>query len=105
MYRNTHLLGALAAGLAATAFMSSAADAGTPWIKYRQQHQLNRIGNGVSNGSLKPWETNRLLQGQTHISNLRAKARADGVVTFGERLRIQGAQSVQGFRIYRLKHN
>ncbi len=96
---------ALIVAVGAVVFATSAAEAGTPWIKYRQNHQLNRIGSGVTNGSLKPGETNRLLQGQTHISNLRAKARADGVVTFGERLRIHGAQSVQGFRIYHLKHN
>ncbi len=93
-------------GLTVLAFTAGVADAGTPWIKARQQNQLNRIGNGVSNGSLTAGETARLLNGQARIANLRAAAKAnDGVVGPVERLLIHGAQNRQSNRIFRLKHN
>lgn len=91
--------------LAAFAVTAGAADAGTPWIKKRQQHQLNKIGRGVASGALTGGETARLLNGQARVANMRANAHADGVVTLGERLRIHGAQTRQSLRIYRLKHN
>lgn len=96
---------ALILAASALALTAGAADAGTPWIKHRQQHQLNRIGNGVGSGALNAGETARLLNGQARVANLRANAKADGVVTLGERLRIHGAQNWQSLRIYHLKHN
>jgi len=81
------------------------ADAGTPWIKHRQHHQLARIGNGVATGALTPSERWRLLAGQARVSALRSAARADGVVKPGERIFIHTAQNWQSLRIYHLKHN
>lgn len=97
---------ALILGLTALAVTASAADAGTPWIKHRQQKQLNKIANGISNGKLTGGETVRLLKGQARVANMRAAAKAnDGVVGPLERLAIHGAQTRQSLRIYRLKHN
>ena len=45
--------------LAALAVTAGAADAGTPWIKKRQQHQLNKMGRGVASGALTGGETAR----------------------------------------------
>ena len=85
---------------------AGAAQAGTPWIKHRQQHQLTRIGNGITSARLTAGEAARLLNGQVYIANLRAAAKAnDGVVGPGERLLIHGAQTWQSLRIYHLKHN
>ena len=97
---------ALGLGLTVLMVTASVADAGTPWIKHRQQNQLNRIGNGVASGQLSAGETARLLNGQARIANMRAAAKAnDGVVGPVERLLIHGAQNWQSNRIYRLKHN
>lgn len=97
---------ALILGLTALAVTASAANAGTPWIKHRQQRQLDKIAHGIASGRLTAGETARLLQGQARVANLRALAKAnDGVVGPLERLAIHNAQTRQAFRIYRLKHN
>jgi hypothetical protein len=90
---------------AALAVAVSAADAGTPWIKHRQDRQFNKINRGLVTGRLTTGEGLRLLHGQVRVANMRNNAKADGVVTLGERLRITGAQTWQGLRIYGLKHN
>jgi len=88
--------------LAAT---SSTTFAATPWINARQNAQAHRIYNGVTAGRLSFGETQRLLKGQAHVQRLENKAKADGVVTLGERARIHAAQSVQSARIFWHKHN
>jgi hypothetical protein len=87
------------------AVTSSATFAATPLINARQHAQSNRIAQGVVSGELTPGEQARLLNGQNHVQNLKTMAKADGVVTLGERLRINTAQSVQGARIFWHKHN
>jgi hypothetical protein len=87
------------------AVTSATSFAGTPWINARQNAQANRINNGVVSGQLTPTETAKLVQGQNHVQNLENKAKADGVVTPFERLRIHTAQNVQSARIFIKKHN
>ena len=87
------------------AVTSATSFAGTPWINARQNAQANRINNGVVSGRLTPTETVKLVQGQNHVQNLENKAKADGVVTPFERLRIHAAQNVQSARIFIKKHN
>ena len=88
--------------LAVTSSMTFAA---TPLINARQNVQAHRIFNGVASGRLTFGETQRLLKGQAHVQRLENKAKADGVVTLGERARIHAAQSVQSARIFWRKHN
>ena len=47
----------------------------------------------------------KLVKGQAHVQNLENQAKADGVVTPFERLRIHTAQNVQSARIFIKKHN
>ena len=87
------------------AVTSASSFAGTPWINARQNAQAQRISNGVASGRLTPTETMKLVQGQAHVQNLENQAKADGVVTPFERLRIHTAQNVQSARIFIKKHN
>jgi hypothetical protein len=79
--------------------------AGTPWINARQNVQAHRIFNGVQSGRLTFNETQKLLQGQARVQNLKNQAKADGIVTPLERARIHTAQNVQSARIFLKKHN
>jgi len=79
--------------------------AGTPVINQRQANQQNRINQGVASGQLTGNETARLQRGQARVANMKANAKADGVVTRSERAQIRHTQNVQSNRIYNKKHN
>lgn len=81
------------------------AQADTPRVDQRAANQQQRIDQGVASGSLTPRESNRLERGQQHVDNMEARARADGVVTRQERVRLQQAQNVESGRIYAQKHD
>jgi hypothetical protein len=97
--KKTVLFAALAVVLTAPAF------AGTPHYDARQQHQRERIGNGVQNGELTMRETRRLAAGQVHLNRVERRAKADGVVTNRERAHMQHEANQQSRRIYRQKHD
>ena len=77
----------------------------TPRVDQREANQERRIEQGVASGSLTQREANRLERGQQHVENMEARAKADGVVTRGERARLHQAQDVQSRRIYNQKHD
>lgn len=79
--------------------------AGTPGYDARQQHQRERIGNGVQSGELTMRETRRLAAGQVHLNRVERRAKADGVVTARERAHLQHEANQQSRRIYRQKHD
>ena len=81
------------------------AQANTPRVYQRQANQEQRIDQGVASGSLTQREANRLERGQQHVDNMENRAKADGVVTRGERARLHQAQDVQSARIHRQKHD
>lgn len=81
------------------------AQANTPRVDQRQANQEQRIDQGVASGSLTEREANRLERGQQHVDNMENRAKADGVVTRGERARLHQAQEVQSRRIYTQKHD
>jgi hypothetical protein len=81
------------------------AQANTPRVDQRQANQEQRIDQGVASGSLTQREANRLDHGQQHVDNMENRAKADGVVTRGERARLHQAQEVQSGRIYAQKHD
>lgn len=81
------------------------AQANTPRVDQRQANQEQRIDQGVASGSLTQREANRLENGQQHVNNMENRAKADGVVTRGERARLHQAQDRQSDRIYRQKHD
>jgi hypothetical protein len=77
----------------------------TPRVDQREANQERRIDQGVASGSLTQREANRLERGQQRVENMEARAKADGVVTRGERARLHQAQDVQSRRIYNQKHD
>jgi len=81
------------------------AQANTPRVDQRQANQEQRIDQGVASGNLTQREANRLERGQQHVDNMENRAKADGVVTRGERARLHQAQDVQSARIHRQKHD
>ena len=78
--------------------------AGTPRYDARQQHQRERIVNGMHNGELTARETRRLAAGQVHLNRVERRAKADGVVTGRERAHMQHEANQQSRRIHRQKH-
>jgi len=91
---------------AALAIMvAGSAMAGTPGYNARQQHQRERIVNGVNSGELTMRETRRLAAGQVHLNRVERRAKADGVVTARERAHMQHEANQQSRRIYRQKHD
>ena len=77
----------------------------TPRVDTRQAEQNARINQGVASGELTNREAARLRRGQAHVQNMENRATADGVVTKGEKARIEQAQDVQSARIARQKHD
>jgi hypothetical protein len=103
MKRIAQILFALA--LVTTLAGAAAADPCTPRVDRRQAAQRARIRQGVGSGELTPRETMRLRMGQRHVRRVERRAKADGVVTRGERARLNHAQNRESRRIHRLKHN
>lgn len=85
--------------------LAAFAQANTPRVDQRQANQERRIEQGVNSGALTEREAARMERGQEHVQNLEDKAKADGVVTKGERARLHAAQDAQSARIYRQKHD
>lgn len=96
---------AIAVAAVIASVSAGSALAATPLINWRQNNQDHRIYNGIASGRLSYGESQRLNAGQEHVSDLKAQAHADGVVTPWERARILNAQNVQSARIFHLKHN
>lgn len=97
---------AIAAAIVVSALaLPAVAQTGTPGIDQRQANQQQRIDQGVQSGSLTPQEAARLERGQAKVQRMEDKAKADGVVTAGERRAIQREQDHQSRRIARQKHD
>jgi hypothetical protein len=95
----------IAAAIATVISVPVLAQANTPGIDQRQANQERRIDQGVASGELNARETARLDRGQNRVDNMENRAKADGVVTKGERAIIHNAQDRQSARIYRQKHD
>lgn len=94
-------VGVLVLGMSGMVF----AQAETPVIDQRQLNQEKRIDQGIASGQLNEREANRLNKQQEHINKIEDKAKADGVVTKGERARIDHAQDRASRHIAREKHD
>ena len=73
--------------------------AATPIAFKTQVNQRARIVSGVVNGELTPTEIKVLNSEQKHIRRVKRRAKADGVVTREERVRIKRKQRRAGKRI------
>lgn len=83
----------------------AAAQTATPGIDARQANQQSRIDRGVASGQLTNREAGNLQRGQARVQRIEDRAKLDGVVTRGERARINRAQNVESRKIYNRKHN
>lgn len=81
------------------------ADLNTPRIDQREAQQRARIQQGLRSGELTAQEAHRLGAQQNHINRLEQAAKADGVVTPGERRRLMQQQNRASQNIFRSKHN
>lgn len=94
--------------LAVAAFLTAMAlpaMAGTPGLDAREQNQRERIAQGVRSGELTRPETRRLVRGEVRLHRHERIAKADGVVTGVERVRLQRNASRMSQRIYVQKHD
>jgi hypothetical protein len=84
--RNTSLAALIACtALGAWAQTPAPAAPATPQVDQRQQQQQARIQQGVASGALTGREARRLQREQRAIQRAETQAKADGVVTPGER--------------------
>lgn len=92
-------------GLVITFSAAASAQSGTNGIDARENNQKQRIVNGVKSGDLGFKETARLLNQQADIRKFERKAKADGTVTFGERVRLHRELNQASRNIRRKKNN
>lgn len=86
-------------------FAAAAAFADTPRADARQDHQDDRIDQGVASGELTQREAVKLDAQQEHIENKEDRAEADGVVTKREKASIERSQDRANRRIAKQKHD
>lgn len=99
----TLFLACTAAG--AMAQTPPAGAASTPVVDARQAQQQGRINQGVASGELTRREARQLRHQQQHIAHAEARAKADGVVTPGERAKLDRMQDRASRNIHRQKHD
>jgi hypothetical protein len=88
-----------------TASASAFAHGTMPRVDARQDHQSQRIGQGVASGELTAREAVRLEHGQRRVEHAEQRALADGVVTRREQFRLHDLQQAESRRIYVQKHD
>jgi hypothetical protein len=64
-----------------------------------------RIAQGVRSGELTRPETRRIVRGEIRLHRHERIARSDGIVTPGERYRLERNADRMSARIYRQKHD
>lgn len=77
----------------------------TPGLDRREANQQSRIYNGVHDGSINRGEFNRLERGENRINQAEARAKADGVVTPGERTRLNNMANRESTAIHNARTN
>jgi hypothetical protein len=92
--------------LASVLFTASfAAMADTPVLDQREANQRERIMQGAKSGELTRPEAHRLARGEKRLNRHEAIAKADGVVSSGERKQLRHEARRMNKRIYRQKHD
>lgn len=84
---------------------AAAAPAATPGIDQRQQTQEQRIDQGQASGQLTRRESRKLDHQQARINRTESAAKADGVVTPGERKHLHALQNHASKSIHHQKHD
>ena len=92
-------------GLVIAFSAATSAQSNTNGIDAREKNQKQRIVNGVKSGDLGFKETAKLLNQQAEIRKFERKAKADGTVTLGERVRLHRELNQAGRNINRKKND
>lgn len=95
----------LAAALLTAFTTIASAHPHTPGVDRRQARQQVRIRHGARCDVLTRAEVRRLRMGQRHLRRMEWRAKRDGNVTRGERMRLQRGLDRQDRMIRRYKHN
>ncbi|WNJ21087.1 hypothetical protein [Pontibacter sp. G13] len=74
-------------------------------VRQTQRSQANRITQGIATGELTRREACQLTKQQKRIQKTKRAAKADGVVTPGERAVLNRQQQQASRAIYRQKHD
>ena len=88
--------------------LSNIAYAGThdpQQVKARQEHQQQRIQQGVHNGSLTPHDTQKIGNWEQHISRTEQRFKADGDLSKAERHKLNKMENHASKAIYQQKHD
>ncbi len=95
----------VAAVVAMSLVMLTAAAAQAGPIRHRQRHQAARIHQGVDTGSLTPGEAQALRHEQRDVNHVRRDALSDGHMDRNEVRGLTNVQNKASRHIYELKHN
>jgi hypothetical protein len=85
--------------------LATNAQTATPKVNARQAEQKARIRQGVQSGELTKKEAAAARANQAAIQNAENKAKSDGVVTNGERKKLDNMQDNASRRIRRNKND
>lgn len=77
----------------------------TPVVNKRQQEQSERIKQGIRSGELNKRETAVAVSNQVKIARMEKRAKADGIVTTRESIKLNRELNNASDHIYRAKHN
>jgi uncharacterized membrane protein YebE (DUF533 family) len=77
----------------------------TPVADQRQDNQQKRIEAGEKSGALTPHEANKMERQQKVGDKVESNAKADGVVTAGERAKMRKVEKKTSKNIYKQKHD
>ena len=77
----------------------------SPLVNKREQHQVQRLKNGVKSGALTGREALRSVVDQAQIRRQERRFKADGNLTKKERFKLHRELNQSGRRLYRRKHN
>lgn len=78
---------------------------GTPRADRRQEHQQERLRDGIEDGSVTRREAFMLRSMQRFVDRAESRMKADGEVTPQERARLESLQDQASQQIYRARHN
>lgn len=99
---------ALVTTLTAALLSTSLAQAGgtrSPLVDKREQHQVQRLKNGIKSGALTGKEALRSMGDQVRIRRHEKHFKSDGNLTGKERAKLHRALNHSGRRLHQRKHN
>ncbi len=102
---NNRLFSTAAALLVVAGLATAQAQTRTPVVNAREQNQRARIRQGVATGELNRREAARMRGREAGLTAEKRAARADGVVTPGERRDLRQTENRDSRAIYRQKHD